>query len=67
MQSTMHTEDQKGRIQAFRAGLSFFVHTLVALDLGAGLMFLGYLLNPPGASQVLVLFVSVWCRFWWEA
>lgn len=59
MQSTMHSEDQKGGSKLTGQALSFFVHTLVALASWGGLMFLGYLLNPPGASQVLVLFVSV--------
>ena len=59
MDSSLHTEEEQSNAArlAWQA-LSFLVHTGLALLTWAGLMALGYVLNPVGVPQIAILGLS---------
>lgn len=63
MSSTIFTDEDKSELTLPRQVFWFFLHTLLALAVWAGLMALGYMLNPPGVSQYLILALSFLAPF----
>jgi phosphoglycerol transferase MdoB-like AlkP superfamily enzyme len=59
MQTMMHADDAKSSSKLSRQAVSFFAHTLLALGAWLVLMLVGYALNPAGASQFLILILSL--------
>lgn len=58
MPSGIFTEEEKGDSTLAHQAFWFFAHTLAALAAWAGLMAVGYLLNPPAVSQYAILGLS---------
>lgn len=59
MPSMLHVEEEGNDTKLSRQAVSFFVHTLLALGSWLAMMLLGYAMNPPGVSQWVVLFLSI--------
>lgn len=60
MDSLMHTDEEvSSAAKLIRQALAFLAHTLLALLAWAGLMALGYLLNPAGIPQLAILGLSI--------
>lgn len=60
MQISIDTEEQESSAAKLtRQALSFLAHTILALLSWAGLMALGYLLNPVGVPQLAILGLSI--------
>jgi hypothetical protein len=58
METNISEEDQFVAKLASQAG-SFVLHVLLALGTWLGLMFVGYVLNPPSTSQWVILALSL--------
>ncbi len=60
MDSLLQTEEeQSGAAKFARQALSFLAHTAIALVSWAGLMAIGYVLNPPDVPQLAILGLSL--------
>src|SRR5208337_5194279 len=60
MEPLIHTEEEtRSSARLTHQALSFLMHTALALGSWLALMFAGYLLNPPGVSQFLILVLSI--------
>ena len=59
MAETMHrTDGQDGEEEISTQAIAFFLHLFLALIVWAGLMAIGYILNPVGLSQMVILAAS---------
>jgi hypothetical protein len=58
METNISEEDQFLEKLASQAG-SFVLHVLLAVGTWLGMMFVGYILNPPSASQWVILALSL--------
>jgi hypothetical protein len=59
MESLLHTGPEKGSSKLTHQAVTFFMHTVLALGSWLGLMMLGYLVNPSGIPQVVILALSL--------
>jgi hypothetical protein len=63
MQSSIFTEEEKSDSKLSGQAVWFSVHTLLALGSWLALMAMGYFLNPPAVSQMLILLFSILVPF----
>jgi|HubBroStandDraft_5_1064220.scaffolds.fasta_scaffold32751_3 hypothetical protein len=60
MESLMNEDEQeKNPSRLSNQIVRFFMHTALAIGSWLGLMLLGYALNPPGVSQLVILILSL--------
>jgi membrane protein YdbS with pleckstrin-like domain len=59
MQTITQVHEEDGAEKLPRQALLFFTHTVLALVSWLALMMLGYVVNPPSVSQMIVLIFSV--------
>lgn len=59
MDSLLNTEEEDSAKKLSRQALWFFLHAVIALSTWLALMLLGYLLNPTGVPQILILLLSM--------
>ena len=59
MESLLHTGEEKANSTLSRQALSFFMHTVFALGSWIALMMLGYVFNPSGIPQIVILALSL--------
>lgn len=58
-QTMLDAEDQKPGPTLPQQVVSFLLHTLLALGSWLALMLVGYLLNPAGLPQIIILFLAI--------
>jgi hypothetical protein len=52
-------EEEKNPSKLSNQAIWFFAHTALAIGTWLALMLLGYLFNPPGVSQLIILLLSI--------
>jgi hypothetical protein len=59
VESSLHTGPEKTNPNLSQQVLWFFIHTVVAVASWLALMWIGYLVNPVGVSQNVILLLSI--------
>jgi hypothetical protein len=59
MESLMHTDEEESPATLTGQALVFFMHVALALGSWLALMMIGYVLNPRGIPQLLILLLSI--------